>query len=170
MAYWEVAGISPPTPILNRTYFNEGTPMIPKATPVDDVHADYASIGLTLGPHPLALIRPILYGLGLSTREELYRQSHGQTAKVAGLVIARQRPASANNVTFVTLEDETGSINLVVWKKIAEQYASILLGSYLISASGKIQREGDILHLVTDQLIDLSYLLDNLTTQSRDFC
>lgn len=170
MAYWEVAGISPPTPILNRTYFNEGTPMIPKATPVDDVHADYASIGLTLGPHPLALIRPILYGLGLSTREELYRQSHGQAAKVAGLVIARQRPASANNVTFVTLEDETGSINLVVWKKIAEQYASILLGTSVISASGKIQREGDILHLVTDQLIDLSYLLDNLTTQSRDFC
>ncbi|HAG45613.1 MAG TPA: error-prone DNA polymerase, partial [Gammaproteobacteria bacterium] len=170
MAYWEVAGISPPTPILNRTYFNEGTPMIPKATPVDDVHADYASIGLTLGPHPLALIRPILYGLGLSTREELYRQSHGQAAKVAGLVIARQRPASANNVTFVTLEDETGSINLVVWKKIAEQYASILLGTSVISASGEIQREGDILHLVTDQLIDLSYLLDNLTTQSRDFC
>jgi error-prone DNA polymerase len=169
MAYWEVAGISTPTPILNRTYFNEGTPMIPKATPLDDAHADYASIGLTLGPHPLALIRPILCGLGLSTREEIYRQSHGQVAKVAGLMIARQRPASANNVTFVTLEDETGSINLVVWKKIAEQYASILLGASVISASGKIQREGDILHLVIYQLIDLSYLLDDLTTQSRIF-
>ena len=169
MAYWEVAGISTPAPILNRTCFNEGTPMIPKATPIDDAHADYASIGLTLGPHPLALIRSTLSELGLSTREELYRQSHGKIAKVAGLVIARQRPASANNVTFVTLEDETGSINLVVWKNIAEQYASILLGASVIGASGKIQRKGDVLHLLTDQLIDLSYLIDNLTIQSRDF-
>ena len=169
MAYWEVAGISTPAPILNRTCFNEGTPMIPKATPIDDAHADYASIGLTLGPHPLALIRSTLSELGLSTREELYRQSHGKIAKVAGLVIARQRPASANNVTFVTLEDETGSINLVVWKNIAEQYASILLGASVISASGKIQRKGDVLHLLTDQLIDLSYLIDNLTIESRNF-
>ena len=169
MAYWEVAGISTPAPILNRTCFNEGTPMIPKATPIDDAHADYASIGLTLGPHPLALIRSTLSELGLSTREELYRQSHGKIAKVAGLVIARQRPASANNVTFVTLEDETGSINLVVWKNIAEQYASILLDASVIGASGKIQRKGDVLHLLTDQLIDLSYLIDNLTIQSRDF-
>ena len=169
MAYWEVAGISTPAPILNRTCFNEGTPMIPKATPIDDAHADYASIGLTLGPHPLALIRSTLSELGLSTREELYRQSHGKIAKVAGLVIARQRPASANNVTFVTLEDETGSINLVVWKNIAEQYASILLGASVIGASGKIQRKGDVLHLLTDQLVDLSYLIDNLTIQTRDF-
>ena len=169
MAYWEVAGISTPAPILNRTCFNEGTPMIPKATPIDDAHADYASTGLTLGPHPLALIRSTLSELGLSTREEFYRQSHGKIAKVAGLVIARQRPASANNVTFVTLEDETGSINLVVWKNIAEQYASILLGASVIGASGKIQRKGDVLHLLTDQLIDLSYLIDNLTIQSRDF-
>jgi len=169
MAYWEVAGISTPAPILNRTCFNEGTPMIPKATPIDDAHADYASIGLTLGPHPLALIRSTLSELGLSTREELYRQSHGKIAKVAGLVIARQRPASANNVTFVTLEDETGSINLVVWKNIAEQYASILLDASVIGASGKIQRTGDVLHLLTDQLIDLSYLIDNLTVQSRNF-
>ena len=169
MAYWEVAGISTPAPILNRTCFNEGTPMIPKATPIDDAHADYASTGLTLGPHPLALIRSTLSELGLSTREELYRQSHGKIAKVAGLVIARQRPASANNVTFVTLEDETGSINLVVWKNIAEQYASILLDASVIGASGKIQRKGDVLHLLTDQLIDLSYLIDNLTIQSRDF-
>ena len=169
MAYWEVAGISTPAPILNRTCFNEGTPMIPKATPIDDAHADYASIGLTLGPHPLALIRSTLSELGLSTREELHRQSHGKIAKVAGLVIARQRPASANNVTFVTLEDETGSINLVVWKNIAEQYASILLDASVIGASGKIQRKGDVLHLLTDQLIDLSYLIDNLTIQSRDF-
>ena len=169
MAYWEVAGISTPAPILNRTCFNEGTPMIPKATPIDNAHADYASTGLTLGPHPLALIRSTLSELGLSTREELYRQSHGKIAKVAGLVIARQRPASANNVTFVTLEDETGSINLVVWKNIAEQYASILLDASVIGASGKIQRKGDVLHLLTDQLIDLSYLIDNLTIQSRDF-
>ena len=169
MAYWEVAGISTPAPILNRTCFNEGTPMIPKATPIDNAHADYASTGLTLGPHPLALIRSTLSELGLSTREELYRQSHGKIAKVAGLAIARQRPASANNVTFVTLEDETGSINLVVWKNIAEQYASILLDASVIGASGKIQRKGDVLHLLTDQLIDLSYLIDNLTIQSRDF-
>ena len=168
--YWDIAGITQPLPIVKNFRLSEGIPILPRASAVDEVHADYASIGLTLGPHPLALLRPILSKLGLLTREALYKKSHGQATRTAGLIITRQRPASANNVTFVTLEDETGSINLVIWKKIADKYSAILLGSYLIGVSGQIQREGTVLHLVTEQLVDLSHLLDNLRTQSRDFC
>jgi error-prone DNA polymerase len=107
--------------------------------------------------------------LGVINSTETQRRSHGQKARVAGLVIARQRPASANNVTFVTLEDEAGSINLVVWKRLAERQRQILLGARLLGAIGEIQREGDVLHLVAGHLEDYSAMLSEFTSQSRDF-
>ncbi|MEC9370866.1 MAG: OB-fold nucleic acid binding domain-containing protein, partial [Pseudomonadota bacterium] len=90
-------------------------------------------------------------------------------AQVAGLVITRQRPASANSVTFVTLEDETGNINLVVWKRLAEKQRRELLSAHLLGAVGEVQRDGDVLHLIAHRLLDHSNLLANLTSQSRNF-
>ena len=87
----------------------------------ESVCADYASTGLTLGPHPLALLRQQLKTLGVITSAEVGRLQHGYYIHTAGIVTTRQRPSSANNVTFVTLEDETGNINLVVWQRLAEQ-------------------------------------------------
>ena len=87
----------------------------------------------------------------------------------AGLVITRQRPASANSVTFVTLEDETGYVNLVVWKRVAERQRKALLASRLLGVVGEIQRESGVTHLVARQLRDYSNLVGSLVARSRDF-
>ena len=169
MAFWQVAGLKPTAPIFASMQVAEGAPMLRTPSPAQTMAADYASTGLTLGPHPLALLRPQLDTLGVLSSTEAQRRSHGQKARVAGLVIARQRPASANNVTFVTLEDETGSINLVIWKRLAERQRRTLLGARLLGAAGEIQREGDVLHLVAGYLEDYSAMLGGYTGQSRDF-
>jgi len=169
MAFWQVAGLEPTAPIFASMQVAEGAPMLRTPSPTQAMAADYASTGLTLGPHPLALLRPQLDRLGVINSSETQRRSHGQKVRVAGLVIARQRPASANNVTFVTLEDEAGSINLVVWKRLAERQRPILLGARLLGAIGEIQREGDVLHLVAGHLEDYSAMLSEFPSQSRDF-
>jgi error-prone DNA polymerase len=87
----------------------------------------------------------------------------------AGIVLLRQRPGSASGVTYVTLEDETGVLNLIVWKRTAERWRRALLESRLLEASGTLQREGDVMHLVVSRLVDRSALLGGLTARSRDF-
>ena len=95
--------------------------------------------------------------------------AHGAGARVAGLVLLRQRPGSASGVTFVTLEDETGVVNLVVWKDVGERWQRALLESRLLEAEGRVQRAGEVLHLVVRRLTDRSQLLGALLTRSRDF-
>jgi error-prone DNA polymerase len=131
--------------------------------------ADYASLGLTLRRHPLALLREQLASLHLCSARELQSVPHGLQARTGGLVVTRQRPGSASGVTFVTLEDETGHVNLIVWWQVAERYGRALVGARLLGASGTVQREGEVLHLVVARLYDYSRLLGDLTTRSRDF-
>jgi error-prone DNA polymerase len=123
-------------------------PLLPKPAEGEEIVADYASLGLSLRRHPLALLRPRLTALKLMSASELHQAPPGARVRVAGLVINRQRPASANNVTFVTLEDETGQVNLVVWKRLAERRRAALLGARLLGVSGEIQRESGVTHLV----------------------
>jgi error-prone DNA polymerase len=94
---------------------------------------------------------------------------HGTRVRAAGLVITRQRPASASGVTFVTLEDETGYVNLVVWDRLAEQARRALLGAALLGVVGTVQKEGEVVHVVAERLFDHSALLGSLVTRSRDF-
>jgi len=89
--------------------------------------------------------------------------------RTGGLVITRQRPSSAAGVTFVTLEDETGYLNLIVWEKVAARERSVLLGAKLLVVDGHLQRDGDVIHIIAGQLHDYSYLLGRLVTSSRDF-
>jgi error-prone DNA polymerase len=135
----------------------------------EEIVADYASLGLSLRRHPLALLRPRLMALKLMSAHEMHQAPPGARVRVAGLVINRQRPASANNVTFMTLEDETGHVNLVVWKRVAERRRAALLGARLLGVSGEIQRESGVTHLVAKGLIDYSELLGGLVVASRDF-
>ena len=135
----------------------------------EEIVADYASLGLSLRRHPLALLRPRLMALKLMSAHEMHQAPPGARVRVAGLVINRQRPASANNVTFMTLEDETGHVNLVVWKRLAERRRAALLGARLLGVSGEIQRESGVTHLVAKGLIDYSELLGGLVVASRDF-
>jgi error-prone DNA polymerase len=100
---------------------------------------------------------------------DLSKFPHGRRVRVAGLVTCRQRPGTAAGVTFVTLEDETGTVNVIVWRDLAERERRQLLGARLLGVSGVLQREGDVLHLVAKHLEDLSPLLGDLTVHSRDF-
>ena len=143
--------------------------MLPTPTEGQEIVADYGSLGLSLRRHPLALLRSGLRRHGLLPAGDVLQRPHGQRVRTGGLVITRQRPASANDVTFVTLEDETGHINLVVWKRLAERQRAILLGARLLGVLGEVQREGAVVHVVARRLYDHSALLGDLDARSRDF-
>lgn len=132
--------------------------------------ADYRSIGLTLGRHPLALIRAHLLKRRLLPANTLANFKHGQTARACGIVTVRQRPATAKGTVFVTLEDETGTVNVIVWPKLVEQQRRELLQSSLLAVYGKWQTDNSVNHLVAYRLVDLTNLLGSLQTASRDFC
>jgi error-prone DNA polymerase len=168
-AAWDVDGVVAPTPLFPETRIPEATPLLAAPAEGQDIVADYRSLGLTLGRHPLALLRPRLERAGLQTAARLGELPHGTRVRSAGIVLLRQRPGSASGVTFVTLEDETGVLNLIVWKHTAERWRRALLESRLLEASGTLQREGDVMHLVVSRLVDRSALLGGLTARSRDF-
>jgi error-prone DNA polymerase len=134
-----------------------------------DIVADYASLGLTLRRHPLALLRERLEKRGVIDTQALWGLPNGRWVTTAGLVITRQRPGSASGVTFVTLEDEAGYVNLIVWKRVADEQRAALLESRLLEVRGQVQREGDVLHLIARRLVNLSALLGDLVVDSRDF-
>ncbi|HUX90590.1 MAG TPA: error-prone DNA polymerase [Gallionellaceae bacterium] len=167
-AYWEVAGIEHNTPLAFAPV-EERQPGLFPLTEGQNLAADYASLGLTLGRHPLALLRNTLKKQRLVTAEELRAFPHGRLTRAAGLVISRQRPGTASGVTFLTLEDETGPINVVVWRDLAERQRRELLGSRLLAVYGVLERQGEVTHLIAGHLKDLTPLLGKLVTQSRDF-
>ncbi len=101
--------------------------------------------------------------------KSIYHLEHGARTHAAGIVVTRQHPASANNVIFITLEDETGHVNAIVWKSIAERYRRALMGAQLMSIVGEVQREGEVVHVIATRIDDYSALIDRLAVQSRDF-
>jgi error-prone DNA polymerase len=167
-AAWEVAGIEAPLPLPVGTP-GEGIPMLPAPMEGETIVADYRSLGLSLGRHPLALLRDRLRGQQVSTARELQSITHGARVRTAGLVITRQRPASASGVTFVTLEDETGHVNLVVWARVAEEQRRPFLEAQLLEVHGELQRQGEVMHVIAERLIDKTRLLGALKTQARNF-
>ncbi len=168
-AAWTVAGIETRPPILANAPVREQLVDLPAPTEGENVVADYASLGLTLGRHPLALLRSELHRLRLLTAEELRRIPHGTQTCVAGIVTCRQRPGTASGVVFVTLEDETGYINVVVWGRSAAAQRRTLLGAQLMAVHGHVEREGQVIHLIAGKLVDYTHLLSNLVTRSRNF-
>ncbi|MGD2140997.1 MAG: error-prone DNA polymerase [Burkholderiales bacterium] len=168
-AAWTVAGIEAAPPLLANAPVHENPVDLPLPTEGEDIVADYASLGLTLGRHPLALLRPQLRKQRMLSAEQIRHIPHGTLARAAGIVTCRQRPGTASGVVFVTLEDETGFINVVVWGRSAAAQRRALLGSQLMAVHGHIEREGDVIHLIAGKLIDYSHLLGDLITHSRNF-
>src|SRR5262249_26376100 len=138
-------------------------PGLAAPTEGEEIVADYASLGLTLGRHPLALLRARLDRLGLSSAGNLRERSHGSSVRPAGLVTCRQRPDTASGVIFVTLEDETGTVNVVVWTNVAERQRRELLGAQLLGVEGRIERDGEVVHLIARRLRDHTRLLARLS-------
>ncbi len=168
-ARWAVAGAEPPLPLFESMERFEPTPLLRKPTEGQNIVADYRHTGLTLGRHPMRLLRKHLDRYRYATAAELPHCGNGQRINVAGLVITKQRPGTASGVTFVTLEDETGQINLIVWKKVAEEFRAELLNARLMGIAGELQIEGKVIHVIATQLFDHSAMLGDLGIRSRDF-
>jgi error-prone DNA polymerase len=168
-ALWQAAGIEPQTPLLRGTAAREEDPDLRAPTEGEDIVADYASTGLTLGRHPLALLRTRLARGRSITAEALMRLPHGSRAKVTGIVTGRQRPGTASGTVFVTLEDETGWVNVIVWPGLVEEQRRELLGAKLLTVFGALERDGEVAHLIARRLVDDTRLLGGLATESRDF-
>ena len=167
LAHWSAAGAARRAPL--DAPAPERLPVLAPPREGEEIVADYASLGLTLGRHPLALLRGNLDQLKVMRSQEMNQRPHGSRARVAGLVTCRQRPDTASGVVFVTLEDETGCVNVVVWRSLGERQRKELLGARLLAVDGSIERDGDVVHLVARRLSDYSVLLGPLETQSRDF-
>lgn len=169
LAFWEVAGSERELPLAPRAARDEGTPLLAPPTEGQNIVADYRALGLTLGRHPVALLREKLGTDRVMPVAELQQVRHGAAVCIAGIVITRQRPGSASGVTFVTLEDETGHANLIVWERLGEKYRRELHEARLLEARGELQREGLVTHVIVRRLVDRSVLLGDLVTRSRDF-
>ncbi len=167
-AQWQVSGVEKRLPLFERAE-PEVDVMLPKPTEGQNIVADYASSRLSLRRHPVALLRERFNQRRVSTAQDLWQVRNGAVARMAGLVIGRQRPGTASGVVFVTLEDETGPANIVVWPKVAEAQRKPLLQSRLLLVSGTVQQQDGVLHLVAGRLEDLSVWLNGMAVLSRDF-
>ena len=135
----------------------------------ENVAADYRYVGLTLGRHPLSFLRERLSKMRFIPTDVLARFSDGQLARGCGIVTVRQRPSTAKGVVFITLEDEAGTVNVICWPTLVEQFRREVMGSQLLGVYGVWQCESNVRHLVAKRLVDLSPLLGELDTCSRDF-
>ena len=168
-ATWDVAGVERLPALLAGAAFDETQPSLAPPTEGQNIVADYRRLGLTLRRHPLALLRGQLRKRRLATAEDVLRAPHGRLVRTAGIVIGRQRPDTASGVVFVTIEDETGATNVIVWRDLGDRQRRELLGARLLGVYGKVEREGAVVHVLAGRLVDMTPLLGALPTRSRDF-
>ena len=173
-AAWSVAGIDTrPTALLRQTRSTELPIALPAPAEAEDTLADYRALGLTLNRHPLALLREMLNHFKVQPASVLQGYPDGRLARASGLVTHRQRPETAKGTMFVTLEDDTGFVNAIVWPKVVEAQRQPLLAARLLTVFGRWQRQGEgdaaVMHLVVVKAIDHSDLLQGLISRSRDF-
>jgi error-prone DNA polymerase len=176
-ALWNVLGLDPgasrQAPLTAALPVAERQVELLPPTEGQDIVADYDTTGLTLRRHPLAPLREQLDRMRLWTARRIADARHQQRVRTTGIVTCRQRPGTASGVTFVTLEDETGWINVVVWRATAERFRRELLGSTLLTVYGHIERveatDCAVIHLIASRLVDHSALLGGLVVDSHDF-
>ncbi len=168
-AVWDVAGVERLPELLAGGTFDEPEPALDLPTEGQEIVADYRRLGLTLRRHPLALLRAQLASRRLATAAEIARSPHGRLVRTAGIVIGRQRPDTASGVVFITLEDESGTTNVIVWRDLGYRQRREMLSARLLGVLGRIEREGEVVHLLAGRLLDLTPLLGALPTRSRDF-
>jgi error-prone DNA polymerase len=177
-AAWSVAGIDTrPTALLRQTRVHEAPVMLPAPAEAEETLADYRALGLTLKRHPLALLRDQLTQFRVQPATVLNGYPNGRLARASGLVTHRQRPETAKGTMFVTLEDDTGTVNAIVWPAVVESQRKPLLAARLLTLFGRWQRqegpegegEGAVMHLVVMKAIDHTELLNGLVSRSRDF-
>ena len=170
-ARWAITGVEPQLPLFADTPAAKETDVIvlPLPSPDEDMRADYAMLGTTLGRHPLSFLRKVLGARSYRRSAELATLPHGRNVRVAGLVTLRQKPQTASGVIFLTLEDEDGMTNVVIWRDLAERQRRVLLESQLLAVEGRLECQHGVMHLIARRLENLTPLLGALDTRSRDF-
>ena len=173
---WSAAGPgAPPAPLFAAAETREPEVVLPAASPGEEVAEDYANLRLSLKAHPVSLLRGALAARGAVPAGTLAGAADGRSLEVCGLVLSRQRPGTAKGVIFATLEDETGIANIVIWKRVFERYRIAALDAGLLAVRGAVQREGIVVHVVAERLVDLTPMLAGLSeagsfpVRSRDF-
>jgi len=144
--------------------------LLPKMSSAQEVLADYRATGLSLRAHPMSFLREGLEAMEVVPADRLATWPNGKPVRVAGIVLVRQRPGTAKGITFVTLEDETGTANLIIRPDVWKKFRAAALGATVLLAHGRLQREGQVIHVLVSSLENLSHRMRELTSQSRDFC
>jgi error-prone DNA polymerase len=169
-ARWALSGVEHSLPLFDAIADTpEARLPIPMPTAGEDLVADYALLGTTLGKHPLSMIRAQLRARRCRRSSDLAKIQHGRNVRFAGLVTLRQRPETAGGVTFLTLEDEDGLVNALAWQHVAERQRRVLLGARLLAIDARLERVDGVQHLIIEHMADYSPLLAGLSTRSRDF-
>lgn len=170
MALWDAAVSVPERGLLREAEIHEtDAPALPPLCEGEALAADYRSLGLTLGRHPMALLRNTLTSLRYMSSSELHAQPDRRLVRTVGIVIGRQRPRTARGIVFVTLEDEDGQINLIIRPDLVRRQRQELLYARLMGVYGSWQSRDGVQHVIAGRLVDLTHLLGNLMTSSRDF-
>ena len=168
-AQWDLLGVEQLPELLSGASANEPQLALPVPTPGENVVSDYMSLGLTLEAHPLSLLRDELKRRRIMSSAEWAAVPDRGFARIAGLIKVRQRPGSAKGVVFLTLEDEGGPMNVIVWEQTVEQFRKEVLGAKMVAVYGKTQKEQGVVHLIARKIEDLSWMLGQLGTRSRNF-
>ena len=166
---WDAAALRTAPLLLREVPVHEDVLELPPAPEGDEVVFDYAALGLTLRSHPMKLLRPHLEGRRLMTSRDLEAAPTGRLVRYCGIVTLRQQPETANGTVFISLEDETGVVQVICWKSLRDAQRKELLRSRLLLVHGTWQREGDVKNLIAGRLEDLTPMLGRLATESRDF-
>ncbi|SDJ76466.1 DNA polymerase III, alpha subunit [Ferrimonas sediminum] len=167
-ARWQLAAVTEQLPLFGEQPLSSRVALPPPGA-AQEMLADFQQLGLTLGQHPMAMLRQRGDLTGQRTAEQLQQCRHGQLVTLTGVVVGRQRPGTASGVTFITLEDETGNANVVVWAGTARVQRQPYLTARLLQVRGVVEKAGRVVHLMAGKLTDKSELIDNFKVKSRNF-
>jgi error-prone DNA polymerase len=167
-AFWKAIGVEDDAPAFKAPIETVQANLF-SPTEGSEIVEDYRSTGLTLRRHPVALLRPRLQTVRAISAADVQNTVSGKFIRAAGIVTCRQHPSTAKGTTFVTLEDETGYVNVIVWAGVAQRFRKTLVLSRFMIVTGKIERQGRVVHLIAERLTDETRLLGALATSSRDF-
>ena len=171
---WQIMALEQPKPLLrdeqyqNASYFDDGV-QLPAPQIAEEVLSDYRATGLTLRAHPLSLLRDRAPFNRCKRHTDLASIGHKRFVRIAGLVTCRQRPGTASGVLFLTLEDETGNSNIVVWERTQQHFRQALMNGKLLLVNGIVETKDNVTHVIAGALYDYSHELDNLSVRSHDF-
>jgi error-prone DNA polymerase len=166
---WDAAALHAPPLLLRDAPVDEDLLELSEAPEGEEIVFDYAALGLTLRRHPMALLRQQLSAMRFKSSQALHELPDGRLVRACGIVTLRQQPPTAKGVVFVSLEDEHGTVQVIVWKSVRERQRQELMNAKLLGVYGTWQREGEVRNLIAQRLVDLTHWLGRLAAPSRDF-